>query len=214
LQYKEADSSTGDTTATMEFKNLATGDIIEKSISVGTPSTTTLSFGGTDYDVTSTSPSNAGTDDFSITVTGGVNGCVITENKAKICITDNGASATVEVTEADADMLEGNGMSVINFNVSAGSDIKLNYLGSNVNLISDPDDSDVETAISPYGAEYKYTTMSSSPNKIEISWPENQRLAQAFVTSGAIHTADTIGSGEIETSTLTRIEVGAAILDT
>lgn len=214
LQYKGADSSTGDTTATMKFKNLGTGDIIEKSIAVGIGSTSIISFGGADYTVTSTSPSNAGTDDFNITVTGGVNGCIVTKEKAEVCITDFGNSAIVNITEADSsDMVESGFASIIKFNISAGTTIAMHHKGGNINLVTDPEDSDIQFGVSPYGAEYKYTIMSASPNKIEVNFPSNQRLAQAFVVSGDVQTTSYQGDGEVETAIINKIDVGAAILD-
>jgi len=231
LQYKGADSSTGDTMATLKFKNLATGETFEKSMDItGTNNTATLSLGGKDYTVRNVTDASAGTDDFNITVDGNVEGIIITDGKAQVQIVDmngelnqsyvartNGTTSdiVVNVTEADpADMLESGTQTVITFNITGGtaSEIAVSE-PTGITLKSDPDDSDVKTGMTKYGAFVKYTDKDNSPDEIEITWPAKQRVGQAFIISGPVQKTVISGAGEVETAVVNKIEVGAAVLD-
>jgi len=238
LQYKGADSSTGDTTATVSFKNLANGEIIEKAMGISaSDAPLTLSLGGTDYTVDNATTSVAGTDDFNITVTKPVgSGMIVTKGKALVTIYTNNETATavnisagfasqisslyVNVTEANpTNMLENESLaSLVVYNVTAALPSATQILGAKgtnttITYISNPDDSNVQTGMTSYGAFVTYSTPTNNPNKLEIDWPEKERLAQVFIVSGAIQTKASAGAGEVETSVVNKIEVGAAVLD-
>ena len=138
----------------------------------------------------------------------------------------------INVTEVDDDnMLEDNSKQTwfsLTFDDAGDADlIRMNTptiktgatyaAGATVTLHNDPDDSDIKMAMTPYGADIKYEVISSSPNELEIKWPADQRIAQAFVTSGKV-TATKIGgsvddaaSETVETANQ-KIQVGAAKL--
>jgi len=234
LQYKGFDSSAGDTTGTLSFKNVATGDIIEKSMTLAAYGTATLSLGGSDYTVTNVSVAG-NQDDINITVSGNVEGVIITKNKAKITIFDNNesldnytsaiggntANATwmwVNITESNpTNQLENETLwTQVGVNITGGATeigTAKNLNNGTVTWQTDPDDSNLQTTMSPYGSYYKWTTLTNSPDKLEVDFPAKQRIAQAFFISGAIQTKATSGAGEVETSVVNKIEVGAAVLD-
>ncbi len=226
LQYRGADSSSGDATATLKFKNLATGDTIERSFNIGSNSST-LTLGGEEFSIVATTSPAAGTDDFNISVSGGATaGQIVTDGEALITLADDetrdtyqsgGTNETINISimESDAgNMLESGDATIINATVDGGDadEIGLNS-PTGVTLVTDPDDSDIETALTKYGALVTFTTISNSPDKLEIDWPSAQKVAQAFVTSGATTSTMTEGeSGEVTYDEVVKIDVGAAVL--
>jgi len=204
LQYKGADSSTGDTTTTLQFKNMVTGELIEKSMTIAKGSMI-LSLGGKDYTVFNATSAAAGTDNFNIFVDGNKEGYIITKNKAKIIINSFGP-ISVNITEANPVNMMDNPSLYSNqwYLISAGSMIVLTKLGDAgaTRYITDPYDANVQTAMTSYGALYTYTMSTIAPNKLEIDWPQKQRLGQAFVISGPIQTRMYCNENETETCTV------------
>ena len=130
----------------------------------------------------------------------------------------------VNITEADAsDMLEtdtpsGKSVYTMNFSGTDANDIEITQdTGLNsvytYTMITDPTDSDIQTAMSKYGAKITFTSKSNAPDEVDIEWPKAQRTGQAFIISGPVQTVTTTGAGEVESAVVTKIEVGAALLD-
>ena len=238
LQYRGADSSSGDATASVKFKNLATKENFERTFSIATAGTATLTLGGTEFTISNQTAANAGTDDFNISIAGGAsNGYLVTKGEALIRITQNetfynNQNATyddndeirVNVTEVDpSNMLEGDAQTTIVNVVSDGdaNEVSLatpTFTGSGYtpSLVTDTDDTDIQSLMTAYGAEVTFTSITSSPDKVEVKWPDSQRVGQIFVTSGAVTSnevaATSSGAGTVETVSLTKIQVGAAQL--
>jgi hypothetical protein len=227
LQYTGADSSAGDTTATLKFKNIASKSTIERSFSIG--GTGTMNLGGEEFTISNTSNAAAGTDDFNISITGGAASdlatpIIVTEDNAKIVITDpNGQGNDLEstgiavvISEVDAaNMMQDGTENDVKVLVGA-SDTETSgevTIGSpNLTMITDPDDSDVKTAMTTYGALFTFTAASSGPDKVVVSWPAAQLVGQAFITSGATQSVSSGSAGGIVTEEIVKIDVGAAVL--
>lgn len=234
MQYRGADSSTGDATATLKFKNLATGATVERSFNIGS-SSGTITLGGEEFTIVNASNAAAGTDDFDINITdgGATSGQIVTKGEALITIADDetstyynstagaantGNTINISITETDAgNLLESGTQTTITATINAGDADEIglsapSFSGSGV-LVTDPDDSDIQTALTKYGALVTNTQISNSPDKIEIDWPSAQKVGQAFVTSGATTSAMTESeSGDVTYDEVVKIDVGAAVL--
>jgi hypothetical protein len=205
LQYRGADSASGDTTAKLKFKNIATGESFERTmtgISTGSP-TATLTLGGEEFEIVNTSDAQPGCDDFSINISNGATrGQLVTTGEALITIADNEASdyynstsgadntmntINITIVESDADIVENGTTTSITTTLTGGdaNEIGVGSIGG-VTMVSDPDDSDIETAMTMYGALITTEQITDAPDEITIEWPMEQRVGQAFVSSGAV----------------------------
>ncbi|MBW2981271.1 hypothetical protein KY343_00180 [Candidatus Woesearchaeota archaeon] len=199
LQYKGADNSGSSATATLNFDNLAgDSDPIERSFNKATGQAT-LTLGGQEFTIVNKSDATED-DDFNISISGGATeGYLVTDGDALILIAQPGgdnSTVQVRITEADpSGMVESDVQSWINLTLNENEDeiaIDVDTITTG-SLITDPDDNDVSTQMTVYGAKVTVTDESSGPDKVEIDWPSEQLVGQAFVTSGEVR-ATIVGS--------------------
>jgi hypothetical protein len=225
VQYKGADDNTK-SDPKIKFKNLATGEILERSVTFGATATASLKLGGITYTVTNNSGTgHTSADDWNITVTGGsdlsgssdgVVNSLITKGGARIDIRDVNSTTTaddilINISIVDKDVVD-DIITVsstayhlgIGFNITASSsELDLsNRVG--MGLTSPDDDDDNSYGYLTNGAFVKYTSPSgggTSADSLEIEWPESLRAPLVYLTSGATATS-TSADG-----TLTAVEV-------
>jgi len=193
LQYRGADNSAG-STATLKFKNLASGKIIERSFNKGIGEGK-LTLGGQEFTITAPTLV-ADEDDFNITIDGGADqGYLVTEGDALITIdTTTADQVDVSITESDVNgMTESGVQSTIDVVVNDDNvdEIDINVVNvvsgaTTLSMINDPDDNDLQTQITTYGAKIYVKSDDSGADKVEIEWPKEQLSGQAFVVSGEV----------------------------
>ena len=224
LQYKGADDS-AETSPKARVKNVATGEVYERSLTNGT---TTVSFdlklGGVTF--TLSNASSVGTDDWLLNYTSGGNTNVVQRDGQGYNATqtfrtkDNnevtfkglalGANNTaplftddfeVWVYVDDTDKFDDAGdASVLVMNVSLSGSGTAQDLGTttqttNSSLVSDPSDTDIQYSSSVYGEKLTITAPTSGPSKYELSIPSSQAQVKLYVTSGSTTTAASAAGG-------------------
>ncbi|MBW2977430.1 S-layer protein [Candidatus Woesearchaeota archaeon] len=219
LQYLGADVPSGGGTATLKFKNLASGETIERSFDTDA----TVRLGGEEWVVTCAGTSvNCSEDDFNLTIDDGAEQVIVTTYDAQINISQLASPgvATVTIGPVDpSDMIDDVETSdndiVVTVNVTTAEEVDIDIdaggAGAAWQLESLEDEDNVEKAITPYGAELRYVDEEDDPDKLEIAWPNSQREAQAFITSGAVSVA-TVAGALAEGVSVEKIEVGTAKL--
>jgi hypothetical protein len=89
--------------------------------------------------------------------------------------------------------------------------------GSTNDLESDPNNDELETGYSGYGAFFSLSDpdTTSDAEELTVEYPETQRYAQVFVTAGVVEVAEGAAgeSGRLMTSRVNPIAVGLAVLD-
>ncbi|GAG02384.1 unnamed protein product, partial [marine sediment metagenome] len=184
LQYQGADVPSGGGTSTLKFKNLASGETIERSFDTDA----TLRLGGSEWMITEAAGENTSEDDFDINISDNYESLIITTEDAAINITDatpsliNLSIFPIDRSDMidDVEELSGADDIVVEITKTISDEVDLDVEdGLNWGFESLEDEDNIERAITPYGAELKYVDEDDDPNRIDIVWPDSQREAQA-----------------------------------
>jgi hypothetical protein len=233
LQYKGSDKSTA-TSPKIRFKNLGSGETIEYAVNTGSDNTVaTVKLGGFSWAVQN--ESSKGTADFTVRVDQDGDGSVedgqdidIVDSYGMLLdITNISISSTGQLIQP-AKTNESNSIltwTVPNSNdyddqkppqidltvdATATNEVTFSTLQlSNAahNLITPEGEENTAYGYTTAGAKLTYTTPSSSPAGLTIEYPENQRLPQVYVTSGATASASTGGTlAAVEVVDATRLD--------
>jgi hypothetical protein len=232
LRYRGADKPADDNPV-LKFDELGSGERIERPVSVTTTQGTvigphggfltqlaTIKLGGASFKVYNTSTSTV--DDYSITVdldaSGTVESGVVTLNTkggAAIAVTnDTNLGIGVSITTPNSDDYDDLAPTALLFNLTADSngEVRMTKQGGQIhNFISPEDDNDNEFVYTSMGAFVKYYSPSSSPQELTVWYPQEQRVPEVFITSGASFGKEATGSASSGV-VLQRIQVGAAKL--
>jgi len=234
LRYKGADKSTDDNPV-VKFQNLGDGTTIEKSHKTDSATNhrkATLKIGGANFNVYNAS--NDASDNFNVWVDLDASGSDVPQT-TDAGVTGWTSSETVKInTNYGAEIQLSNLTDSVNNQVGVNirtvdtddyetlkpMDIKLNITASsgevrvaevgNYSLKSPEDDRYTETGYTSLGTKITRTKPTDSPQTVTIEYPEQQRTPEVFVTSGMV--SYTSSGGAVETTTIQRIEVGAAVL--
>lgn len=223
LKYESSEKETTEESAVVKVENMATSEDVEITLDDNGQGTRT--FGG--YEFTFNNASSIAADDFNITVTSSVatEGFLVTEGGAMIQIYDANETfdgnttegdIVVNITEVDpGNMMQDGTASVIEItanDANAANELAITKTQpASASWVDDPEDSDVVTYMSTYGAVATWdTSATTGPYDLEIVWPDAQLVGQAFVTSGEVK-ATVVGSGSAALS-VQKIEVGTAKL--
>ncbi len=227
LQYKSADGSTR-TDPKISFKDMATGETYEKSLTAGSA---TLTLGGIEYTIGNASAYSA--DDFAIIVTGPALGTsrwhdyLVTTGGALVRLAaknNNTAVGNTNVTMIDhvaVTVVNTNKLDTesqpdyINYSVGASATDDMVSLSENagVTTLTTKDDSNVKKGMNRYGAEVTFTSQSSKPQIVSVDWPLNQRLPQVYLLGGDVTTSTSTAASDGNTVTeIVKIDVGATKL--
>ena len=237
LRYKGATVSSDSTT--IKFKELGSGESIEKSWTVQSDPTTSgadFKLGGATFKVRNTS--SAASNDFKIQVdlnadgtfasskiaVGLLNGTVnITTNYGAMIQLDNmthtGAAydgIALRVSTPNSDDYNDIQPTDIVYNITAASGKVTLASTDNHTLITPEGETNVAYAYTAQGAFLTENTPTSGRPTITVKYPKEQRLPQVFMTLGTAtaSTASSSESGAVTYYETNAIQVGAAVLDT
>ncbi|MFH0978429.1 MAG: hypothetical protein V1837_03950 [Candidatus Woesearchaeota archaeon] len=210
----EVDSFTTGTTNKVKFKDLGTGDSFEVSTTSGAG---TFYLDGYAYDFKADYTNSR----LNITTSMGDDGAVLyTPGEAKVQIKDAGSSCIFNVTEYPGRSRDDSTSAVkaITVNVSRSGTTSSTPLQAGTPTSGDTyfslqtwdSKNNFQTAYTSFGS---YVEFDSNPDQhtISISYPGQEAVANAFVTSG-VTTVVQAGTGAGTTTTYTPIQVGTAKL--
>ena len=223
LQYKGSDDM-AETSPKARIKNLATGEVYERSITNGAQETFDLKLGGVSFTFTNTT--NAAVDDWGINYTGGGASGVTelagknftqvfrTKENTEVWIqgsmnasalaTDWSVWAIVDDTDRTDDTTD---VPVVVMNVTLSGSATAQDLvtatgTTNTSLVSDPGDSDIQFSRSRFGEKLTITAPTSGPSKYELMVPTEQAQVKLYVTSGSTTTATSTAGGSLTAVTV------------
>ncbi|MFH1317003.1 MAG: hypothetical protein ABII01_05785 [Candidatus Woesearchaeota archaeon] len=230
LKYLGASKSSSDS-KTVKFKNLGTGETIERSHTASSDgnfstvgsiddSIATLSMGGSQYNVYAAS--NTTTSNFDIFMDLDASGALAPTKTVSIT-TDAGAQLTVEnltnsvvvnITTPDADDYENLPPTALSLNITAsGGELGFSEgTVSTLNFISPPGDSNQNLAYTSMGGYIVWDNPTSDPDTLNLEYPKVQRTPLLYVTTESTSVSTTGGAGS-ENVNINRIEVGSSKLD-
>ncbi|MBT7903150.1 hypothetical protein HN587_04735 [Candidatus Woesearchaeota archaeon] len=235
LQYKGSDKTTGTDNGVLKFKNLATGETIERSLAK-TTCDATLRVGGVSYAFNESSAAGCLINDINVSLKSAsqsdtTSQVILSKYGAKLSfnqlrLNDSVAEGTfdnlntsrflnVVVEEVNSDMVESTNKDIIfkiGPHVTGTDELSLDYDETATALQDHEENDDLRTGFTPYGALISYMTKDNAPDELEISWPSEQQYAQVFVTSGAVESSMTSAGGDVTYEVPVKIEVGAAVL--
>ena len=223
LQYKGSDNN-GKTSPKIKFKNSANGETLEYSSTTVTTTGTvaTIKIGGNSFIVQNASAQ--GSDDFQLDVDLNGGGSIAT-NKVNWVDTygaeflfnsnttleagvsgatigaDNQSWVEVRMVTPNTDDYNDHVPSQLLLNITSTTGPEVRASLSNVTLLTPDGETEVTYGYTSMGAMLTFTSPSGDPNELTVEYPENQRLPQLYVTSGATSSTST-ASGD-----LTAVEV-------
>lgn len=237
MQFKDVStgSSITDNTGIIKVKDLGTGDLIEVTYT-GTGLSGGLNLDGNTFDISLNCTAGAESSSANITVDMDGSGALgaslwspelFTQYGLNITLSDdpNDHNASIKfTTEKDED--EAKDVIQINFTDSGDNKIDLEgyasidmtqgsatYTGT---MLQAEDGSYLYKWYTSYGMYLELDEIGSgnTQNELTIVYPDEQAFGAFFIESGATTTTTSTGEGVVETTTVTKIDVGAAVLDT
>ncbi|MBU0470090.1 MAG: hypothetical protein KKA62_01475 [Nanoarchaeota archaeon] len=220
VQYKGADDNSK-SDPKMKLKVLATGETLSRPItfSATNSATATLKLSGTTYNLANATAT--GSDDWSITVSSGgeatetrsvdtLMNFLIAKGGAKIWLTDQNSSIETDELKFNVSLIDSNLIDdaasvpylVKGYNIVPASS-ELDFGSAvGITLVSPDGDDDNSYGWSANGAWVHLNSPSgtTSADTLTIDWPEDERTALVFVTSGA--TATTASGGSLASVTI------------
>lgn len=238
LQYKGSDRQTK-TSPKIKFKNVGSGETLEYSVSTvsagATATVATVKLGGNSYIVQNASSTLS--DDFRIDVDldGGGSVSTTTVNFVDYFGTrwatiynltmgpkgDNaGAPNATHPDWAQWTMSAPNANDYDNIlpanikvNLTAATDQEVRAALAGVTLITPDGESEVGYAYTTMGAFVKFAEPASDPDELTITFPEEQRLPQLFITSGATTTATSTSGNLVAVQVVDATKLASEIAD-
>jgi len=210
LQYKGADKQTK-TSPKIKFKNLGNGESLDYAVTTLTTTGTvaTIKLGG--YSFIVQNATNMESDDFAVDVDlnggGGAMAAAATnfvdyygsEWVINYTAVNSPSDNTLEVTNEsfvridgsfpNADRYDNYAPTSVVLNITATSGPELRAAFSGLTLLTPDGETEVSYGYDSMGAFYTFSEPASDPDELTIAYPENQRLPQVYITSGATTTA-------------------------
>jgi len=226
LRYIGATKNNSDSKV-VKFKNLGTGDIIEKTYDSTVAingNIASLTLGGQTYKIFSTSAGTLKPDSTNFDIKMDLDGSGGLGSNLVKATTDAGAELTIApipesaptkivftAATVDQDQWDNIVPTPVSFNISViSSKIDLTKNG-NLDYISPEDNSDLNIAYTSLGAYVEWNKASSDPDSLKITYPKSQKAPVVLLTSeGSTGVTSTAGSENVN---INRIEVGSAKLD-
>lgn len=233
MQYKGSDKQTK-SSPKIKFKNLGNGETLEYSVSSvstsGTGTVATIKLGGYSFFVENASSTLA--DDFQLHVdldggaTLGTNTVTIVDSygarwtldRANVTANEPGLSATNTTAQEsiqfsldapNGDDYDNVAPAVVRVNITSTSDPEVRAAVSGLTLRTPDGKTDVSYGYTSMGSFITLNSPTSDPQELTLAYPEKQRTAQVYVTSGAV-TSATSAAGDLTAVTV----VDATKLDT
>ena len=225
IQYKGSDDSDKDSPK-IKFKNIGSGEDLVFAVASSNP-VATIKLGGYSFRVDSQGADVS--DDFKIKVsldgeaavgTDQVNivdyyGAEITIANATVTRGTAMTDFVVSINTPNTNDYDDKAPAEINFTIGATTTTEVNAdkltIGPENNPLVTPEgEENIAYGYTSMGGMITYTSPSSSPNELTYNYPKEQRLPQLFVTSGA--TTEAAGSDQVTTTSVVKIDVGAAQL--
>ncbi len=215
LQYKGADKSTA-SNAKIKFKSIGSGETLEYSIATTAP-IATIKMGGYSFRVDNVQATT--TSDFNVSVDLDADG-TRNESIFVPIVDEYGAMIQITTNSTDGTNLTTPGITINETNISISTPYSSDYddqVPSNITiqigatttnevtvdqlyvdnafatnpLLNPSGEENLYYGYTSMGGKLKYYTPSGQPAELTYSYPENQRLPQVYVTSGATTSSST-----------------------